>query len=526
MAGHSVNRPQWRRFTVVPSPTELRGRATDAAVPARVLRERIIRAAAENYKFHAVTPYALDALRHIQTATGAELANLLLGVPAKATERSYRISVGVLVDVLGPLGASAVQPIAALLQGQDREKRRKAAYLCRFLGQYSGLVMPTLIAGLDDSDTDFPIDVAWTLGAIGPAAAFALPRLRALMHCGQYDLAIACAWAILEIAKGDAAIDEILPEMLLHQNARVFMAATNYMRRIEPMRSVPLICSTIPHVSADRRVTLTASLARFGPSAAAALLLLTRQLYDLDRPVRSQTAYALTQIKDSRAIESLLEALQKEETAEIRRSFCWAILKLSEAAIESGHETSSRADVVWRLVVPALVEARSGDKAPLVRLQAIEALERLGADANHKNGALGEGPPIPQLSEKAATKAAQLRKQLHTFCLVGEVCEKPTVTSFTCAWMAKQLLQRFRINIGSTTLRNHLSIVQSHFRDHLPDLGILFDGGQGQRGFTITPSWWVAWRIAMQTIGGTSVRDAGWQTSKAFDNGLPRDDSQ
>ena len=108
---------------------------------------------------------------------------------------------------------------------------------------------------------------------------------------------------------------------------------------------------------------------------------------------------------------------------------------------------------------------------------------------------------FPPLSDKMKAKANAARKQLDTFCLIGEVLREDKIDAFTIGWMSQQLLNRYKHKVADSTIGDHLAKVEKLFEDHLPELGMLFDHGQGQRGYTVTPQGWRAWRIAMQIIG-------------------------
>jgi hypothetical protein len=86
-------------------------------------------------------------------------------------------------------------------------------------------------------------------------------------------------------------------------------------------------------------------------------------------------------------------------------------------------------------------------------------------------------------------------------CLVGKILLQDHIDTFTTGWMVQQLHDRYHYPMGDSTLRGQLKAVQKYFAKFAPALGHLWDGGQGHRGYAITPQWWQVWRIAMEIHG-------------------------
>jgi len=144
------------------------------------------------------------------------------------------------------------------------------------------------------------------------------------------------------------------------------------------------------------------------------------------------------------------------------------------------------------------------DPSIACRLQAIRAQKGIKTEYDWELGADADDfSDLPPPDERMRRKAADIRNQLYTFCIVGEVLQDVQKDVFVIGWMTGQLWARAtgRIEIGDSTLRAHLKKVQKFFGESLPTLRLLWNGRRGQRGYEVRPEWWAAWRIAREILG-------------------------
>ena len=249
-----------------------------------------------------------------------------------------------------------------------------------------------------------------------------------------------------------------------------------------------------------RYFALCAPAMRRAPGAVTQLLVTLRDPVSYD--IRQESAHAIGLIGEPAVAEELLAALGCERISEVRRSICWALGEIVAATAKTAQSAAAAAESVLKAVVPAMRTVCDQDSSVIVRVQAIQVLEGLGAEydvePNAETGCLSD--PLPLSDKKLVRRANEWRKQLDTFCLVGEILKEDRKGTFVIAWMTEQLRERKNLRISESTLRDHLKAVKKFFRVHLPIPGDIWESSQGHRGYEITPQWWTAWRIAMQTL--------------------------
>jgi len=383
---------------------------------------------------------------------------------------------------LGNIGHPATAPVLAKLVLEDPEYGvRSGAASALALATYQGMVknpeasIILIEAALHEPDLWVRIDAANALGRMKDSAAWA----------GR---------------PGGGELSALLAALRQPNPAIVRFRAAQALGWVGDPETVLEMVEALADPEPEVVLQVALALEKIGaPEAAPGL---AKALRDPRLEARYGAAVALTRIKVTSAVPDLLEALKKEEDAECRRVICEALCEVAVASDRAARDASAMAAAVSQAVSPALLELRDRDPSVIVRLQAREAMERLGIESMLEPDVVGGDPAVlPSLGAKAYQEVADARKQLHTFCLMGEILEEDRIDTFKIKRMAQQLRARKNLPIRDTTLRDHLKAVKDIFNIHLPDLGLIWDTGQGQRGYALTPQWRVAWRIAMQLLG-------------------------
>jgi HEAT repeat protein len=373
-----------------------------------------------------------------------------------------------------------VPALAEALRDANALVRQEAAHTLGCIGELtfggrdaSREAVPALVAALHDSVREVRRSAACALGRIPALGPDAVSDLVAVL--GDDDPAVrrVVAWALGSIEKPGPDVVLALVEALHDQDGLVRGRAAQALRRLKAKEAVPALAEVL--------------------------------LRDPEAEVRATVAETLGQIgTEVREAVPTLIAVLGDKDSEVCRVACRALEQIGDAAAKAAREAAATADAAFQAVTPALFKLRDRHPSVIVRIQAQQGLERLGADYSTVPDAVVNASSIlPPLSDKMRAEAAAARKQLHTFCLVGEILHEARIDTFVIGWMMRQLRDRMKLDIKATTLREHLEKVEKLFEKHRPELGVLHDRGRGVRGYAITPQWWTAWHIAMQTLGRT-----------------------
>jgi HEAT repeat protein len=364
-----------------------------------------------------------------------------------------------------------------------------------------------LCDALDDPNPDVRMIAIDTLGSIGSkpgeAVATVAPILVTLRDPDPRVRRSAAECLKVFLFEHKAVLPGLV-EALRDPDAKVRIAAIRSLREADDLAVAQASAEALRDVDKHVRFWAVRTTAmRRAPGTVPQLLVTLRDPY---YAIRRESAVALGLIGDAAAVEQLLAALRREKIGEVRRSLCWALGEITAATAKAAQSAAVAAEAVWKAVLPALSKAR-GDPSVIVRVQAMQVLVGLGVehDAEPDTEADNLSDHLP-LSNKLLREAATARKKLHTFCLIGEILKEDRIKTFVMVWMTRQLHARKNLRISQSALREHLGDVKDFFRAHLPRLGVLWASGQGQRGYKITPQWWTAWRIAMQTLGLSAAR--------------------
>ena len=191
------------------------------------------------------------------------------------------------VRAIEEMGEKAVPPlIDAMNQGNTRLRHQAIEILGR-IGQEAHAATPHLIDSLTDSEAQIRRNAAWALGRVGEEANDAIPSLLTTARDHQWDVRADAVWAMGKVVEDNGEwgpIDGALVDAVID-----FLGDESH------------------HV----RWSAAWSLARFGPSADAAVEALAKALEDYHPKVRASAAAALGEIAASHHEDLVGDALIK-----------------------------------------------------------------------------------------------------------------------------------------------------------------------------------------------------------------------
>ncbi len=137
-----------------------------------------------------VRTFVLEMLR-AQGAAALDAHALLVRIPKPVFEHEV-------LEMLVKIGKPAVPVFRGLLADAAPALRKRGALGLAGLGGEAAEAVPDLVRALDDRDEDLVAEVATALGAIGPAAREAIPRLRVLARFPRYAKVAGAALKAIE----------------------------------------------------------------------------------------------------------------------------------------------------------------------------------------------------------------------------------------------------------------------------------------------------------------------------------------
>ncbi len=227
--------------------------------------------------------------------------------------------------------------------------------------------IPALIDGL--GDPAYPkghIPAAVALGELGPAAAAAVPRIRALLANSQGEDRVALARALWRIHPDSTVITELIA-LVRKDNFMVQARALDALEEIGPeaRAAIPTLIETLGHKNRFLREHAAKVLGRIGPEARSAVPALEKMLGDPEMMNRIESAKALWRINRSQVA---LTTLFKEAGNVADAANTFAVLALGEIGPEA------------KAGVPALIEALNADSI-YGKAVVAEAIGKIGPGA-------------------------------------------------------------------------------------------------------------------------------------------------
>jgi HEAT repeat protein len=247
--------------------------------------------------------------------------------------------------------------------------------------------VPPLVKALREGDRRARAEAAEELGLIGPAAAAALPALRAAGKGADARARVSASLALARIdPKEEGAAVPALAAALKEGAAEVRAAAAAALGKLGPAggRAVPELTKALEDGDPRVRWAAADALGQIGPAAKAAVPALLDVLKDERASVRALAAQALGEIgregdaKD--AVPALLRGLRDPER-QARRQAAWALAKLGAASTPAAKEAVKvltdglTGPWEWGATLAVLVRFRA-DSVPAL----VDALQRGDAE--------------------------------------------------------------------------------------------------------------------------------------------------
>ena len=243
----------------------------------------------------------------------------------QSEEQSLRSCVAVALGRIGD--KKAVQFLIEVLSDKEEDQylRANAAEALGFIGDKSAIIQLTNALKLGEERVR--ADVATALGRIGERDA--VPYLIETLRDKDVLVQGHSAWALGRI--GDKRAVKALIELLGDENEYVRDDAARALGEINDKDAVPALLEVFQKdKSATARVGAAYALVKLtGDKQAFSFLLETVRNKEEGLGVRVRTAEALADIGDSRAVESLIQALNDEKNR-MRGEAAWALVRFRD----------------------------------------------------------------------------------------------------------------------------------------------------------------------------------------------------
>jgi len=217
----------------------------------------------------ATIRHALDALASLGAPAVPQLAAVLKQGKARA-------EVAYILGRIGPDAAPATEALAELLADKDEKTVHEAALALANIGPKAKAAVPALVKAIESGVCPNTPALAYALGRIGPDAVAAVPALEKLLASSEDNVALAGAWALVQIQPS-------LPELAA--------------------KTVPALTAGLSHGLPLVRRGAAEALGRLGPAAKDAAPALKKIVGDEDEEpsVREAAATALHSIEGGEA---------------------------------------------------------------------------------------------------------------------------------------------------------------------------------------------------------------------------------
>ena len=279
-------------------------------------------------------------------------------------------------DDLAALGGPAAPAARAILRDRTEEARLRWS-ATEALGRIAsrdadavGIVLPDLVAALDDPERDVRVQAAYAIQCIGPPACDAAPALLRKMLELNYQPHV-------QPREGDST-----GECRCYAGALVAMGGA----------AAPAVSQALRGDAAHLRIAAAAVLGKMGRQGESSVPQLIQALSDRDHYLRAAAAQALGAIgaPADAIVPALAEAFRNDRVSFVAVGAADALTRLAKAA------------------VPTLADALANDRRQYRRYLAATALGRIGREASDAVGALETARDDPDyLVREAAAKALE-----------------------------------------------------------------------------------------------------------------------
>lgn len=267
---------------------------------------------------------------------------------------------------LAEMGKASAPALAEALGTEDVRTRIHAGWaLARMPEGEGAAAMDALLRATRDADQRVRRTAAGALGAIGPEAGSAVPRILAMMEQGDGDFS-GSLWHIGLPAEQVDRLLALMPGLEAHTSAPRAMATAG-------PEAVPALIRGLSSETAAVRRGATIALAHLGKDAAPAAPALIKALER--REHRSATLWALGAIgpEAEGAVPALIELLKDDQ---------WA-MPISPFMLMHRSEAAKVLARIGKPAVPALIEGLSSDSG-LVQAGCVQALAAAGQEASDR----------------------------------------------------------------------------------------------------------------------------------------------
>jgi len=282
-------------------------------------------------------------------------------------------------EALTALGAPALPTARAILwnKGEETRLRRSAAAMLGTIASRDAdaveVVLPDLVAALDDPERDMRVQAAYAVRCIGPPACDTAPALLRKMLELDYRPHVLPR-------EGDPT-----GECRCYADALVAMGGA----------AAPSLAQALRGDAANLRIAAATVLGKMGRQGESAVPQLIQALSDRDHYLRWAAATALGAIGTpaDAIVPALAGAFRRDRVSFVAVGAADALTRLGKAA------------------VPTLADALANDRRQYRRYLAATALGRIGRDAGDAVGALEAGCDDPDclVREAAATALKSVR---------------------------------------------------------------------------------------------------------------------
>ncbi len=262
----------------------------------------------------AATEHLLDRLKDkdalIRVAAARALASLppapeiTIPVWEKAMKDADTTTVHHVLDALATLGEPAVPKLVDILE-KHQELRVEVAYTLGQMGPAAAAATDALAKLITDEDLHVAAEAIIALGKIGPAAQSAVPALSAALKQEDEKNSHAIVFALGNIGPAASAAEPLLLQAMQDSDKALAAIAARSLVEIQPeasrtqsaAKAVPVLVSCLSDPLPETRKAAAESLAALGPLAREARPALEKASHDNVKGVRDAAARALKVIQ-------------------------------------------------------------------------------------------------------------------------------------------------------------------------------------------------------------------------------------
>jgi len=326
---------------------------------------------------------------------------------------------------LGKIGPEAVPELAEALTSEDRSTHAALALALFRTGESGDAALFTLVSLLDEeAGPDLKLEAVQALGAIGPAAAPAVPGLVVALKDKDARVRAAAAATLGAIGPGAKRASRVLGDALRDPDAEVRRQAAGAIGEVGPAAaaSVPALLRGIDGSDTEQTRLCVQALGQIGPETKTIMPALEVQLKSANKDVREAAIRAVGNMgaEAKRAVPGLLNVVVVEQHEELKQAAADALVSLGEEAVGDTAKALKDERIAMRLAACAIL-ARIGpaagkaatalgatlkDKSPEVRAAASAAIGALGAEGRSAVSAVASLLKDPDWKVRLAAASA------------------------------------------------------------------------------------------------------------------------